>query len=301
MGYTRSPLRYPGGKSRLARFIRALLEANDLAGGAYIEPFAGAAGVAWALLFEGCISSVVLNDLDPAIYAFWRSVLDHTDELCKAILDTSVTMRTWRKQRSILEDPSNHSLLELGFAAFFLNRTNRSGVIRGGVIGGQQQTGKWKLNARYNKRGLIARIYKIAAHADRATVHNLDASEFILTILPVLPSQSLVFLDPPYFHRGQDLYHNHYAPLDHAHLATLVTKSIRQPWIASYDNSAETRHLYAGLDHKIYRLSYSAADRYIGSELLVFSPGLTIPDKAMPRTAAPLTVRSTVAALSRSD
>lgn len=276
----------------MAGFVRTLLEANDLVGGAYIEPFAGAAGVAWALLLDGFVSSVHLNDLDPAIYAFWQSVLYHTDELCGAIRETSVSMRTWRGQRAVLQDLSNHSPLEVGFATFFLNRTNRSGVIRGGVIGGQDQAGEWKLNARYNKDDLIARIHRIAAHAASVKVHNLDASDFILTILPDLPAQSLVFLDPPYYHRGQDLYYNQYTPKDHAHLAALVIESMRQPWIVSYDNASKVRRLYAGFTHRTYQLSYSAAKRYVGSEIVVFSRGLKPPSIALPRPETPANARS---------
>jgi DNA adenine methylase len=258
------------------------MKTNGLTGGAYIEPFAGGAGIAWALLFDGIISSVHLNDLDLAIYAFWRSVLDHTEELCRAIRQTRVTIYNWKKQKAVLQDPSNHSLLEIGFAAFFLNRTNRSGIIRGGVIGGQGQQEKWKLNARYNKHDLIARIQKIAEYSPLIQIYNLDAADFILAVLPTLPSQSLVFLDPPYCHRGHDLYYNQYHLQDHKQLAGLIIKSIDQPWIVSYDNVAEVRGLYANFIQKNYCLSYSAADRYVGSELLIFSSGLRLPAKALP-------------------
>lgn len=282
MGYTRSPLRYPGGKTRLAPFIRSLMEVNGLLGAAYIEPFAGAAGAAWALLFEGSASHVYLNDLDAAVYAFWRSVFDHTDALCRTIRSTPVNMDTWRKQRAILENSSRHSPLRLGFAAFFLNRTNRSGVIRGGVIGGKQQAGKWRLDARYNKQDLVARIERIAAYRNRVSLYNLDAAAFILDVLPDVPTNALVFLDPPYFVRGHDLYRNDYGPKDHSHLATLVKRRVRQPWIVSYDNVPEIRHLYAGQSRRFYQLSYSAAERYVASEVLMFSRDLSIPRNGLP-------------------
>ncbi len=286
MGHTLSPLRYPGGKTRLAHFVKMLIQQNGLSNCAYIEPFAGGAGIAWALLFGGHISSVYLNDLDPAIYAFWRSVFDHTDELCSAILQKQVSMSTWKKQRAILKDPSSYSIPELGFAAFFLNRTNRSGIIQGGVIGGQGQTGKWKLDARFNKRALITRIQKIAAFAGRVSVYHLNAAEFLRTIVPSCPMRSLVFLDPPYFGRGRCLYYSNFTPSLHDCLANLITDTIRQPWIVSYDNVPEVRRLYSGMTSRTYRLSYSAADRYVGSEVLFFSHGLNPPNTEILQPAA---------------
>lgn len=282
MGYTRSPLRYPGGKTRLAPFIRAIMQANGLLGAAYVEPFAGAAGVAWALLFDGSACRVYLNDIDPAIYAFWRCVFYATDELCRKISRTCVNMNTWRKQRRILEDPASHSYLQVGFAAFFLNRTNRSGVIRGGVIGGKKQAGQWKLDARYNKQDLIARIQRIAAYREQVSLSNLDAATFILDILPEVPRNGLVFLDPPYVCRGHDLYWNDYDSEDHVRLAKLVNTQVRQAWIVSYDNVPELEPLYPGQRRRYYQLSYSAAQRYVGSEVLLFSSGLVIPRAGLP-------------------
>ncbi|MBE3100076.1 MAG: DNA adenine methylase [Planctomycetes bacterium] len=283
MGYTRSPLRYPGGKSRLSIFIRSLMKANDLLGGTYIEPFAGGAGVAWALLFDGSASHVYLNDLDPAIFAFWNCVLKRTEELCRTIRDTPVNMRVWRRQRQVLDNASRHSQVELGFAAFFLNRTNRSGIIRAGVIGGKQQSGRWKLDARFNKPDLISRIQRIAGYANRVSLWNRDAAKFLVDILPQAPKKSLVFLDPPYYHRGMDLYHNHYKPKDHTYLARIINNRVSRPWVVSYDNVAEIRQLYCKHTQRTYHLTYSVADRYSGSEVLVASQGLILPRISLPK------------------
>ena len=282
MGYTRSPLRYPGGKSRLAPFIRALMQENDLIGAAYVEPFAGAAGVAWALLFDGFTSHVYLNDIDPAIYAFWHCVLYQTSDFCALIKKTRVSMTTWRRSRSVLASPEAHSILQLGFATFFLNRTNRSGVIRGGVIGGKDQAGAWRLNARYNKVDLLNRIRRIAAFRDKVSIYNMDAAQFIPRVLPGITSKALVYIDPPYMHRGQDLYWDTYQPADHARLAHQVMKAITHPWIVSYDNVPATRRLYQDRRLRAYSLSYSAADRDLGSEIMVFSPDLRIPRSGLP-------------------
>jgi len=283
MGFTLSPLRYPGGKSRLAGFVRALLQENALGRVAYIEPFAGGAGIAWALLLDGSITTVHLNDLDPAVYSFWRSVRDKTEELCRLIRDTQVRMSTWNRQKEVIREPSDYSMLELGFAAFFLNRTNRSGVIRGGVIGGQKQAGKWKLGCRYNKKALIQRIQQIATEGRRIHLYHTEARRFIVQILPQLSRHSLVFLDPPYFGRGHDLYLNLYKSSDHAALAKDIQDKIRQPWIVSYDDVPAIRRHFTGVTRARYRLSYSVAERYVGSELLFFSPRLKIPVDAIPQ------------------
>ena len=282
MGYTRSPLRYPGGKSRLVPFIRGLIQANGLTGGTYVEPFAGAAGIAWALLLEGRVSRVVLNDLDPAIYAFWDAVFTKTDELCRLIRTTPVGMHTWRKQWQVVEKPSAHSTIALAYAAFFLNRTNRSGVIRGGVIGGKRQDGRWRMDARFNTKGLIRRILRIAQFRDRVVIYKMDGTDFVRSVGARLPARTLVFLDPPYFNRGSDLYLNTYALSDHTELAATVKTTLQCPWVVSYDDVALARSLYKGHTTRKYHLSYSAARRYIGREVLFFSDSLCIPRGRLP-------------------
>jgi DNA adenine methylase len=89
------------------------------------------------------------------VHAFWKAVLNHTEALSKLVRDTKLTVTAWDKQRRIMESPKEHDALTLGFATFFLNRTNRSGILNGGIIGGRDQTGPWKIDARYNARELV--------------------------------------------------------------------------------------------------------------------------------------------------
>ena len=272
-----TPLRYPGGKSKLASFMRLLFEENNLINGHYIEPYAGGAGIALHLLFSGHASHIHINDLSKSIYAFWRAVLEDTDNICRLINDTPVDICTWFKQREVQAHPEGHSTLELGFSTFFLNRTNHSGIITGGVIGGQNQGGPWKLDARYNKTNLISRIEKISRVSDHITIYNQDAAGFIGEIIPTLPLQSLVYLDPPYYAKGHDLYENHYVSDDHLTISNLVG-DINQKWIVSYDDTPETREMYRGYGNLLYQLSYSAADHYKGAEIMFFSNNLLIPN-----------------------
>ena len=274
---TASPLRYPGGKSRLAKYFSHLLRANGLTDCTYVEPFAGGAGAAIDLLRKEYVRTVWLNDVDPAIHALWHSVLNSTEALCDLIRDTPISVEEWLRQRAVLEN-SDASFLERGFATLYLNRTNRSGIIRGGLIGGIRQDGKWRLDARFNREGLIVKIARIASYRDRLTIQRDDALVFLQ--LTVLPSRKrmFVYLDPPYYGKGQDLYHNHYTHDDHIALAAFVqTHMSHVPWVVSYDDHPKIRNAYGDCRQLEYGINYSAADRYRGGEVLFFSPAISHP------------------------
>lgn len=277
-----TPLRYPGGKGKLTNFIKLIFEQNDLLDGHYVEPYAGGAGIALTLLLHSYASRVHLNDLNPAVYSFWHSVINQPDELCRRIRDVKVSMKEWHRQKEILANPTGHSHLELGFSTFFMNRTNRSGILKAGVIGGKNQDGPWKLDARFNKQDLIQRIEKIALFGSRIKLYNLDAKELIETVLPTLPEKSLVYLDPPYYVKGQDLYENHYAHDDHVEIAKLVQRKIKLPWVVSYDHAPEIVGMYQKCPTITYGINYSAQNRYEGAEAMFFSKKLAIPDVENP-------------------
>jgi len=277
-----TPLRYPGGKAKLTNFIKLVFEENDLLDGHYVEPYAGGAGIALALLYQSYVNTIHLNDLNPAVYAFWHSVLSNNEALCRLIHDTPVTMDEWVKQRNVMLNPKRHDKLALGFATFFLNRTNRSGILMGGVIGGKGQGGEWKLDVRFNKPDLINRVEKLALYSSRIKLYNLDAANLILTVLPNLPTKTLVYLDPPYYVKGKGLYQNHYTHEDHKAIAKQVQKEIKLPWIVSYDYAPEILEMYTKSRSIVYGLNYSAQDKYEGMEAMFFSKKLVIPDVANP-------------------
>ncbi len=272
-----SPLRYPGGKGMLSNFMKLVLVENCLLDGEYIEVYAGGAGVAWSLLFGEYVRRVHLNDISPGIIAFWKSVINQTEELVRLIHDTPVTLEEWSIQKVVQSKPDNYSSLEHGFSTFFLNRCNRSGIIGGGVIGGKKQDGKWKLDARFNKTDLIRRIERIAGYRDRISLYQCEALDFVLQYVPKFSSKSLVYLDPPYFSKGHGLYENHYVYSDHVKLSFLVCQQVSIPWIVSYDACPDILELYKSYEGIRYDLSYSAQDRYSGSEVMFFSNGLVVP------------------------
>jgi DNA adenine methylase len=271
-----SPLRYPGGKGKLARFVADVIRANGLQDGTYVEPYAGGAAVALELLLTGVIRRIAINDLNLPIFAFWHAVLNDTEALIRLIQDTDVTMETrdWAKQ---VFTESRETSLELAFATFFLNRTNRSGILNGGAIGGVKQDGAWKLDARYNKDGLVQRIRKIARMRSRISLTNLDAVDFLTHTSPIWPSKTLVYLDPPYYEKGRDLYYNFYKHDDHANVA-FATHNLRNVrWLVSYDDVEPIHCLYEDTICLRYSIGYSARERSRGAEAMFFSPGLKIP------------------------
>jgi DNA adenine methylase len=280
-GFT-SPLRYPGGKGMLANFVKLVLIKNKLLDGHYAEVYAGAAGIAWSLLFDEFVAHVHINDLDQAVYSFWCAVLDEPDALCRLIYNTPITMEQWHIQKRVQAEVASHTSLELGFSTFFLNRTNWSGIIWGGVIGGKSQAGSWTLDARFNRKDLIARIQRIARYKQRISLYKCDGADFIRQILPQLPKRALIYLDPPYYVKGEGLYTHHYVHDNHAEIARLVAGNIEQPWVVSYDSAPQVIRLYQAYRSRTYDLSYSAQNRYSGSEVMFFANQLAIPDMSHP-------------------
>jgi Site-specific DNA methylase len=279
--YFNTPLRYPGGKGKLTDYIKLLFVQNDLIGGEYCEPYAGGAGIAINLLLDGYASTIHLNDLNRGVYSFWRSILSQPDEFCARIERVPVDMDEWHRQREVAFDDAS-SEFDMGFATFFLNRCNRSGIIKGGVVGGKDQAGPWKLDARFKKQELISRIERIALKSDQIHVYNRDAAALITDVLPNLSENTLVYLDPPYYVKGSGLYQNFYKHEDHERIAELVKTKISLPWLVSYDHAPEIVSMYAGCRTITYGINYSAQNRYKGAEVMFFSPKLEIPDVANP-------------------
>ncbi|HDM8044354.1 TPA: DNA adenine methylase [Vibrio campbellii] len=264
-----SPLRYPGGKSKLTAYVVETLKLNELEGGTYVEPFAGGCAIAWYLLLEGHVENVWINDLDPAIHAFWYSVLNRTDDLCQRIEDTEVTIEEWHRQKAVYENYKTNSL-DLGFATFFLNRTNRSGIIKAGVIGGLEQNGNYLLDCRFNKERLIEQIRAIAASRDNIILTNLDATQFIDEYLPSINGKCLVNIDPPYYVKGKGLYQNFFEHDDHYRLFRSV-RNIQHPWIVTYDDTPEICGIYAEFEPQVFGLTYTAQTKRKGSEVIIHS------------------------------
>jgi len=272
-----TPLRYPGGKAKLAAYVKLLLTENRLLDGEYVEPYAGGSGIALELLFHEYVSRIHINDISRPIHAFWKAVLDHTEDLCRLVANTPLTVKSWDQQRLVVDNPAQHEILTLGFATFFLNRTNRSGILNGGIIGGRDQTGPWKIDARYNSKELIHRIEAVASLKSRIRLSRRDALRFLESGIGKWPEKTLIYLDPPYYVKGRHLYDDFYREQDHQSVAEFVGSITRQKWIVSYDNEPAIRKLYKGYPHIVYDIGYSARAASKGSEVMFFGPGLKVP------------------------
>lgn len=277
MSRHKTPLRYPGGKQRLSPFVCEVLGANDLLGGEYAEPYAGGGGVGIELLLTDKISHFHLNDSCVAIYSFWRSILNDTDNFCRRIMETPLTVEEWLRQKEIVSRPDEFDQLDVGFGTFYLNRCNRSGIIAGGgLIGGLHQSGEWRMDVRFPHARLVDRIKAIASKKAAITVTSLDAEDFITELIPILPERLLVYFDPPYYEKAERLYFNHYAPRDHRRIARAIQK-LNCNWMVSYDNVAPIRNLYRRPKQFVFSLQYNAGPAYKGREVFFFSRGLKIP------------------------
>lgn len=266
-----SPLRYPGGKGKLAPFMGLMINKMNIQNGTYIEPFAGGAGVALMLLMEGYVDNIVINDYDKAIYSVWRAIVSESENLVDRILYTPVDIEEWKKQKEIYVGQNSKYSLDLAFATFFLNRTNRSGILKGGPIGGLEQTGNYGIDARYNAEKLVERIRAIAKHKKHIKVYNKEIVSFIEHVLPSYGQNTLTYFDPPYFKKGPELYKNFFDKEDHAKIARLILSGVPGNWIITYDDTPEIIELYKQQCIRRYDLNYSAANTGKSSEVIVFN------------------------------
>ncbi|MCI8326048.1 MAG: DNA adenine methylase [Clostridia bacterium] len=277
-----SPLRYPGGKAKITPLVNLLMESSGVKNGTYIEPFAGGAGVALALLFNNQTDRIVINDYDVAIYSIWNAIINETDKFVSLIETKPISVEEWREQKKIYVEHNNEYSIELAFATFYLNRTNRSGIIKAGPIGGYDQTGNYLIDARYNKVDLINRIRRIAKFKERIILYNKEIREFIVDYLPLYNYNSFAYFDPPYFKKGKELYKNFFNYTDHRDIAKLICKA-DIPWMLTYDDENEMVELYKDKYIKRYEINYSAANKGRNKEIIALSddfwPSKDIMDK----------------------
>ncbi len=272
----KSPLRYPGGKAKIAKKVHNIIENNNLIGGTYIEPFAGGSGVALYLLSNDYMDRIVMNDYDRSIYAFWYCILNHTEEFCLRIFDTDISVESWDYQKQIQNNKENENIIDLGFSTFFLNRTNRSGRIESGMIGGRAQNGDYLMDCRFNKDVLISQIQSIGALRSRIELYNEDAIQLFRKNPQLINEHTFIYFDPPYYHQGGNLYTNFYRHNDHQDLHNYI-QNLNANWIITYDNETEITEMYNEYRQIEFNISYTMERKYVGKEVMIFSNDLTIP------------------------
>ncbi|MGN8766962.1 DNA adenine methylase [Blautia sp. HCP3S3_D9] len=272
-----SPLRYPGGKGKLASFMEYMIDQLGHQGGTYIEPFAGGAGIAMELLLRNVVSRIVINDYDKAVWSFWKAILTETDRFVEEIRTVPLTVDEWQKQHEILVTQNDKYSFELGFAAFYLNRTNRSGIIKGGVIGGQEQAKDWKMDVRFKREELVTRIQRIAARKKDIKLYNKDVNSFIKNYVPLYEENALIYFDPPYFRKGQQLYMNFFNYKDHVRIEQEIREHVNCDWIITYDYEPQIEEIYHNYNLRLYDLNYSVSTKRKANELMIFKDGIIIP------------------------
>lgn len=281
-----SPLRYPGGKSSLLKYLSAVISLNSPIE-TYIEAYAGGAGAALGLLFTNRVKKMVLNEYDDVLYKFWHVVLNNTEDLIKKISNVQISVQEWKKQKKILNNHKKgqkRSDLDIGFSTFFLNRCNRSGILMAGPIGGKEQLGKWKIDARFNKEDLIKRIERIAEYKSRIRLFNLDAIVFLKNQLPKLNSdldKTLVYLDPPYYEKGSTLYRHSYDNDNHIELQKFLKNQPKIKWILSYDDVPFIHDLYKDTNKNKISMNHFAYKAKVGKELIITSDNCNLPEKQL--------------------
>lgn len=272
-----SPLRYPGGKARLAPYLQRLINAQTPRPAHYAEPFAGGAGAALKLLADDVVDEIHLNDLNPGIAAFWRSITTAPEDFCELIDATSVDLEEWHRQREIYYAGETGNDLSLGFATFYLNRTNRSGILHAGPIGGLEQKGKWKIDARYNKAGLIQRVKAVARLSSRIHVTQLEGLKFLEKV-STLDSNVFIYADPPYIVQGDGLYLHAFDESAHVDLADKLAGT-RSPWMLTYDDDPRiTDILYNNVRSARFPIAHTAHKQHIGTEAVIYSDTINVPD-----------------------
>lgn len=273
-----SPLRYPGGKNKLSAFIAKICLDNNI-NGHYVEPYSGGASVALFLLIEGFVQKITINDRDRSIYAFWHSVLNKTNQLCELIENAELSIEEWKKQKAVQSNKKKADLLDLGFSTFYLNRTNRSGIINAGVMGGIEQTGNYLMDCRFNKTELIQRIKNIAHHKKNIRLYKKDAVKLIDKIEQEAENDNIVFyFDPPYYLKASTLYMNHYEDKNHKKVSEKIKSIQNIKWIVSYDNVPEIQELYAECPKKEFSFKHTAYEIREGQEIMFFSENIVRPE-----------------------
>lgn len=275
-----SPLRYPGGKASLAGFLADVIDLNELRGCHYFEPYAGGAGAALALLVDGVVAEIFINDADVRIFSFWKAVLEDSHRFVDRVLSVPLTLDEWHHQKGVCGKPATHDSFDVGFSAFYMNRCNRSGVLTGaGPIGGLHQSGKWRLGVRFSRESLAERVIELSKLRDQIHLSCLDSIEFLKKSIPLGKARRNVFvyLDPPYVNKGQRLYLNAYKHRDHIGIARYLNGQKVLSWLLSYDDDPLIRDLYQ--DRHVFNLPirYSLQKKRSASELIICSDRLAMP------------------------
>lgn len=252
-----SPLRYPGGKSKLIDYLYSRLHKEQL--NTFVEVFAGGASLGLSLLDAGVIGRLILNEKDPGVYALWETILNHPQELVRRLRGTLPTVDDLSAAKR--QAATSHATPpELAWSFLLSNRLSYSGIVMAGPQGGKNGTQE-ALLARWNPKALEDRILHIHSMRDKIELHNEDALTFIETDIWWCQDGTTLFIDPPYYEKGPALYPYAFTKQDHEALADLLqglySSFPRADVILTYDNHPVIRSLYPMARQEIIGRNYS--------------------------------------------
>jgi len=257
-----SPLRYPGGKRRLAGYIAATIRLNGLRPKLFVEPFAGGASVALQLLNDGLVESIALGEKDPLLAGFWKTVFTDHEWLIEKLRDTEPTLTNWDR----FKNGQHRTDRQRALACIFLNRTSFSGIIApsAGPLGGRTQQSAYPIGCRYTVELITRRITQAAQLAERVLfVNHGDWRHTVWRVKArrYQPNEVLYYFDPPFYYKANDLYRFFFDAANHRKLHDALG-ALGQPWLLSYDAAKPIIEMYRqnGIGPKRVELLYSAAN-----------------------------------------
>ncbi|MFH0227091.1 DNA adenine methylase [Vibrio furnissii] len=296
-----SPFRYPGGKDKLASFLAIFLSVNKLRNGRFIEPFCGGAGASLSLLLGGYVKEIHLNDKNFALYCFWDALKNNTENLLDMVYENIPSIEEWHRQKAIYADSLNEptarkfTKLEYGYSVFFLNRSNRSGVLQAGPIGGLNQTGNYKIDCRYTTETLLKKIEKIASKKEQIFVYNEDCINFLDRFNNAENYDiDFIYLDPPYVKEGRNIYSKNFCFDDtmHRELKEFIITHAKR-WLISYDDHPLVHELYSSQGTRTVEFSYVMNTARVGRELMIADSRLRMPESLFCNELEPALIQDT--------
>lgn len=276
-----SPLRYPGGKSRIwehlaAQYTQAPL--GELDAEIWFEPFAGGLGAGLKMLQESIIGELWFCEANRGLGALWGELVANPTALIDTVssLPERMSLDVYQEALAVLAAPDSYPQLQVAVAALVVNRCSRSGMVTPttGPIGGKQQDGKYRVGDRWNLPRTISTLEKLAPLTRYMRFVGPDG----ISALAGLPNSGFaeevfVFADPPYVGAGQRLYQHGLDESGHRALADALHDLDETHWVLAYDEAPLVRELYEGLHIQEYTLHHTANRSKSGAELLIYGPG----------------------------
>jgi DNA adenine methylase len=256
--------RYPGGKSKISDHIIATLDkAAEKGYDQFREPFFGGGSIGIKFIAKNKVKNVWINDKDYGIDCLWNSVILYPKELRKMVTEFRPTVEEFYRIKEDLlrvDDAKNGSwekIVKHGFEKLAIHQISYSGLgtKSGGPLGGSRQESKYKIDCRWSPKYICKKIDALHSLFSEAKVDWCSNFDFG-GLIENKDSKSLIYLDPPYFKKGNDLYQFGFSVADHERLSKLLRET-EHSWVLSYDDCEEIRDFYSWADIQEIGVNYS--------------------------------------------